>query len=51
VNHDIVLNLDANEILGKETQGISKLMQECGLVDLLDMSGMGPEEQLQDTYQ
>ena len=50
VNHDIMLNLDANEILGEETQGISKLMRECGLVDLLDMSGMGPEEQLQDTY-
>jgi hypothetical protein len=26
VNHDIMLNLDANEILGEETQGISKLM-------------------------
>jgi hypothetical protein len=39
VNHDIMLNLDANEILGEETQGISMLMRECGLVDLLDMSG------------
>jgi hypothetical protein len=50
VNHDIMLNLDANEILGEETQGISKLMWECGLVNLLDMSGVGPKEQLQDTY-
>jgi hypothetical protein len=51
VNHDIMLNLDANESLGKETQGISKFMRECGLVDLLDMPGIRPDEQLQDTYQ
>jgi hypothetical protein len=51
VNHDILLSLDANESLGEETQGISKLMQECGLVDLLDMLGIRPDEQLQDTYQ
>jgi hypothetical protein len=50
VNHDIMLNLDANETLGEETQGISKLMRECGLVDLLDMPGIRPDEQLQDTY-
>jgi hypothetical protein len=49
-NHDIMLNLNANEILGEETQGISKLMRECGLVDLLDIPGMGPEGQLQNTY-
>ncbi len=49
-NHDIMFNLDANEILGEETQGISKLMRECGLVDLLDIPGMGPEGQLQNTY-
>jgi hypothetical protein len=49
-DHDIMLNLDANKILGKETQGISKLMRECGLVDLLDIPGMGREGQLQDTY-
>jgi exonuclease III len=49
-NHDIMLNLDANEIMGKETQGISKLMRECGLVNLLDIPGTGPEGQLQDTY-
>jgi hypothetical protein len=50
VTHDIMLNLDAIEILGKELQGISKLMQECGLVDLLSAPGVGPKEQLQDTY-
>jgi hypothetical protein len=38
-NHDIMLNLDANKILGEEMQGISKLMRECGLVDLLDING------------
>jgi hypothetical protein len=50
VNHDIMLNLDANETLGKEMQGISKLIRECGLVDLLDMPGIRPVKQLQDTY-
>jgi hypothetical protein len=49
-NHDIMLNLDANEILGDEMQEILKLMRECGLVNLLDIPGMGPEGQLQDTY-
>jgi hypothetical protein len=51
VNHDILLSLDANESLGEEMQGISKLMRECGLVNLLDMLGIRPDEQLQDTYQ
>jgi hypothetical protein len=50
VTHEIMLNLDAIEILGKELQGISKLMQACGLVDLLSAPGVGPEEQLQHTY-
>jgi hypothetical protein len=49
-NHDILLNLNANETLGKEMQGISKLMPECGLVNLLDMLGIRPDKQLQDTY-
>ena len=44
-----MLNLDANEIMGEETQGISKLMRECGLVDLLDVPGAGPEGQQQGT--
>ncbi len=33
-NHEIILNLDANEALGEESQGIAKLMRECNLVDL-----------------
>ncbi len=50
VTHDIMLNFDANEILGEESQWISKLMWECGLVDLVGATGVGPEEQLQDSY-
>jgi hypothetical protein len=48
--HEIILNLDANEALGEESQGIAKLMRECNLVDLHDISEMEPEQQLQDTY-
>ena len=50
LNHEIILNLDANEALGEESQGIAKLMRECNLVDLHDIPGMEPEQQLQDTY-
>jgi hypothetical protein len=49
-NHEIILNLDANEGLGEESQGIAKLMRECGLVDLLDAPELDPDEQLMDTY-
>jgi hypothetical protein len=49
-NHEIILNLDANEVLGEESQGIAKLMRECGLVDLLDAPELVPDEQLMDTY-
>jgi hypothetical protein len=49
--HEIILNLDANEALGEESQGIAKLMRECNLVDLHNISEMEPEQQLQDTYQ
>jgi hypothetical protein len=51
LNHEIILNLDANEALGEESQGIAKLMRECNLVDLHNIPGMEPEQQLQDTYQ
>jgi hypothetical protein len=50
VNHEIILNLDANEVLGEESQGIAKLMRESGLVDLLDAPELDPDEQLMDTY-
>jgi hypothetical protein len=49
-NHEIILNLDANEVLGEESQGIAKLMRECGLVDLLDAPELDPDDQLMDTY-
>ena len=48
-NHEIILNLDANEVLGEESQGMAKLMRERGLVDLLDAPELGPDEQLMDT--
>jgi hypothetical protein len=50
-NHEIILNLDANEALGEESQGIAKLMRECNLAELHDIPEMEPEQQLQDTYQ
>ena len=40
LNHEIILNLDANEALGEESQGIAKLMRECNLVDLHDIPEM-----------
>jgi hypothetical protein len=36
MNHEIIVNLDANKVLGEESQGLAKLMRECNLVDLLD---------------
>jgi hypothetical protein len=48
MNHDIILNLDANEVLGEESQGIAKIMQECDLVDLLDMPECDPKCQQKD---
>jgi hypothetical protein len=48
--HDIILNLDANEVLGEESQGIAKLMWECDLMDLLDMPELEFDHQLKDTY-
>jgi hypothetical protein len=48
--HEIILNLDANEVLGEESQGIIKLMHECDLLHLLDIPGLNNDLQLQDTY-
>jgi hypothetical protein len=50
-DHEIILNLDANEVLGKESQGIAKIMRECDMVDLLDKQELEHEDQLKDTYQ
>jgi hypothetical protein len=49
-DHEIILNLDANEVLGKESQGIAKIMRECDMVDLLDKQELEHEHQLKDTY-
>jgi hypothetical protein len=49
-NHDIILNLNVNETLGEESQAISKLMHECGLVNLLDVPNLEAAEQLHNTY-
>jgi hypothetical protein len=50
MNHGIIVNVDANEALGEESQGMAKLIQECDLVDLLDKPELDPEYQLKDTY-
>jgi hypothetical protein len=44
LNHEIILNLDANKALGEESQGIAKLMHECNLVDLHNIPGMELEQ-------
>ncbi len=50
MHHVIILSLDTNAVLGEESQGIAKIMQECDLIDLLDMPEWDPECQLMDTY-
>jgi hypothetical protein len=50
MNHENILNLDANKALGEESQGIAKIMRECDLVDLLDMPELESDQQLKDTY-
>ncbi len=40
-DHEIILNLDAN---------ITKILQECDMVDLLDKPDLKHEHQLKDTY-
>jgi hypothetical protein len=49
-DHEIIFNLDANEVLGKESQGIAKIMRECNMVDLLDKQELEHEHQLKNTY-
>jgi hypothetical protein len=50
-NHDIILSLDANEVIGEDSAGLSKLIRDCRLSDLLDIPDLDPEEQLKDTFQ
>jgi hypothetical protein len=49
-DHEIILNLDANEVLGEESQGIAKIMRECDMVDLLDKQELEHEHQLKEQY-
>jgi hypothetical protein len=49
-DHEIILNLDANEVLGEESKGIAKILQECDMVDLLDKPDLKHKHQLKDTY-
>jgi hypothetical protein len=49
-DHEIILNLDANEVHGKESQCIAKIMRECNMVDLLNKQELEHEHQLKDTY-
>ena len=49
-NHDIILNLNTNEVLGEESQGIAKLIWDCGLTDLLDVGKLDTDQQLKDTF-
>jgi hypothetical protein len=46
-NHDIILSLDANEVIGEESIGIAKLIRDCSLHDIMDQD---PNNQLKDTY-
>ena len=50
MGHNIILNLDANEVIGEESSGILKLIHDCGLYNLLDILELDIENQLQDTF-
>jgi hypothetical protein len=49
-DHEIFLNLDANEVLGEESEGIAKIMRECNMVDLLNKQELEHEHQLKERY-
>jgi len=48
--HEVQLALDANELLGAESNGVVKILHECGMWDLLDIPGGSADSQLQDTF-
>jgi hypothetical protein len=48
--HDIIVALDANEVLGEESNGLSKLIHDCGLYDLMELLGADTSAQLTDTF-
>jgi hypothetical protein len=49
-NHDIILCMDANEVIGEDSAGLSKLIWDCWLTDLLDILDLNSDEQLKDTF-
>jgi hypothetical protein len=49
-NHDIMLSLNANEVIGEESIGIAKLIRDCRLHDIMDLPDEDPDNQLKDTY-
>jgi len=44
------LALDANEVLGAESNGVSKILHECGMWDLLKVPGGNADAQLKDMF-
>jgi hypothetical protein len=50
LNDDLLVALDANEVLGDESAGLSKLLHDCGLHDLLTIPTADDSVQLQDTF-
>jgi hypothetical protein len=50
LNHDIILSLDANEVIEEESIGIAKLIRDCGLHDIMDLPDQDPDNQLKATY-
>jgi hypothetical protein len=49
-HHDIILCLDVNEVIGEDSVGLSKLIWDNQLSDLLDIPDLNPDEQLTDTF-
>jgi hypothetical protein len=51
LKHDIILSLNANEVVGEESIGIAKLMRDCCLYGLMDIiPDQDPDTQLKNTY-
>jgi hypothetical protein len=42
-NHGIILCMDVNEAIGEDSAGLSKLIQDCRLTDLLDIPDLNSD--------
>lgn len=49
-NHEILICLDANEIMGDDSCGIAKVLRDCHLFDVFDEKEPDIEKRLKDTY-